>query len=317
MYEVATRNRLYPQSPRIANVEVLQRSGNRGSFGDIWKGKFSGNLVAIKVMRHSDSDRRILLQTFIGEAIVWRELSHPNVLAFHGIHLWPSDGRMCLVSPWMEKGNLVSYLKENLDADRLLLAIDVARGLDYLHSLNPRIIHGDLKGNNILIKSDLGACIADFGLAKFIQADREHFQPTPDNEALLGALMWCAPELVTEEQLLISLASDVYALGCVFYEIFAGKTRFSHLTKMFDFFTAVSSGTVTERPEGINDNIWGVMLHCWHLNPVSRPKARHIVNVLLEIRQCQLSQTFQLAEPTGLGSVSDPAQINKNTGRSF
>ncbi|KAJ7572926.1 kinase-like domain-containing protein [Mycena floridula] len=225
----------------------------------------------------------IICQAFIGEAILWREFSHPNVLSFHGIHLWPKDGRICLVSPWMENGNLVSYLKDHSDADRPALALDVAQGLEYLHSFNPPIIHGDLKGNNILITSDLRACVADFGLGKFIQTDAlSQFTPSTSRP---GALMWWAPELVTEDRPTISLASDVYALGCVFYEIFAGKVRFAHLTKILHLVTAISSGTIPERPKGIDDNIWGIMLQCWNLNPASRPTTRRMVEILVAIRE--------------------------------
>ncbi|KAJ7587373.1 kinase-like domain-containing protein [Mycena floridula] len=282
-YQISKKTGLYPKTLQLSGVEALQQSENRGSFGDIWKGNFSGTLVAIKVMQHSDAERSALLKTFIGEAILWRELSHPNVLSFHGIHLWSKDGRICLVSPWMENGNLVSYLKDHSDADRLALALDVAQGLEYLHSFDPPIIHGDLKGNNILITSNLRACVADFGLGKFIQTDAV-CQFTPST-TLPGALMWCAPELLTEDRPTITLASDVYALGCVFYEIFAGKVRFAHLTKILHLVTAISSGAIPERPEGIDDNIWGIILQCWNLNPASRPTTRRIVEVLLAIRE--------------------------------
>ncbi|KAJ7587354.1 kinase-like domain-containing protein, partial [Mycena floridula] len=280
-YELSKRTRLYPKSLRLSRVEALQQSEDHGSFGDIWKGNFSGTLVAIKVMRQPNAKR--LLKTFIGKAILWRELSHPNVLSFYGIHLWPNDGRICLVSPWMENGNLVSYLKDHSDADHLALAIDVAQGVEYLHSFDPQIIHGDLKGNNILITSDLRACVADFGLGKFIQTDAL-CQFTPST-TLPGTLMWCAPELVNDNRPTISLASDVYALGCVFYEIFAGEVRFAHLTEILHLVTAISSGTIPERPEGIDDSIWGIMLHCWELKPMSRPTARRIVEMLQTIRK--------------------------------
>ncbi|KAJ7587383.1 kinase-like domain-containing protein [Mycena floridula] len=309
-YQISKRTGLYPKTLQLSGVEALQQSENRGSFGDIWKGNFSGTLVAIKVMRHSDAERSVLLKTFIGEAILWRELSHPNVLSFHGIHLWSKDGRICLVSPWMENGNLVSYLKDHSDADRLSLALDVARGLEYLHSFDPPIIHGDLKGNNILITSNLRACVADFGLGKFIQTDAL-CQFTPST-TLPGALMWCAPELVTEDRPTITLASDVYALGCVFYEIFAGKVRFAHLTNFLHLVTAISSGTIPERPEGIDDNIWGIILQCWSLNPASRPTTQRILETLLAIREHHDGRKSPPSRPVLRPIMCDAAHSSAN-----
>ncbi|KAJ7573775.1 kinase-like domain-containing protein [Mycena floridula] len=305
-YEVSKRTGLYPKSLQLSGVEAVQLSDDRGSFGDIWKGKLSGHLVAIKVMRQNDPE---LLpaqrKAFIREAILWRNLCHPNVLAFHGIHLWPGNGRMCLVSPWMENGNLVSYLKANLNANRLALAIDIAQGLDYLHSFNPPIVHGDLKGNNILVTSDLRACVADFGLGKFTPTDGI-FQFS-QSTGIHGAFLWCAPELVTEERPTITLSSDIYALGCVFYEIFTGKTRFAHLTGILPLFTAVSSGAIPERPEAIDDNIWEMIIQCWTFNPTSRPIAPRVVEVLLAIQKHHTAWK----SPSSTPIVRDAVQSNE------
>ncbi|KAJ7587355.1 kinase-like domain-containing protein, partial [Mycena floridula] len=313
-YQLSKRTGLYPKSLQLSGVEAVQESEDRGSFGDIWKGKFSGTLVAIKVMRLSNADRSMLLKTFIGEAILWRELSHPNVLSFHGIHLWPNNGRICLVSPWMENGNLVSYLKDHLDADRLALALDVTQGLEYLHSFNPPIIHGDLKGNNILITSDLRACVADFGLGKFLPA--EGLCQFTQSTSIHGAFLWCAPELLTEEPPTMSLCSDIYALGCVFYEIFAGKTRFARLTPVGQL-RAASAGKTPEPPEGIDDSIWRIMLHCWDLDSTSRPTARRIVEVLQTIRKRHdgwKSPSPRPSIPTPI--IHDAVPIHTNLGKS-
>jgi serine/threonine protein kinase len=66
-----------------------------------------------------------LYQSFVGEAVVWRQCTHPNLLPFYGISRWKeSSARVCLVSPWMENGNISDHLKLNPDTPRLPLVRD-------------------------------------------------------------------------------------------------------------------------------------------------------------------------------------------------
>ncbi|KAF9644312.1 hypothetical protein BDM02DRAFT_991187 [Thelephora ganbajun] len=77
---------------------------------------------------------------FCQEAVMWKRLTHPNILPLLGVTITPLQ----LISNWVPDGNLSEYIKDNSDADRLALMSDVAKGLCYLHSCN--VIHGDLKG---------------------------------------------------------------------------------------------------------------------------------------------------------------------------
>lgn len=111
-------------------------------------------------------------QQIVTEAVIWRQLSHSNVLPFYGIHQLDSDPqRLCLVSPWMENGTLREFLarvsntycvplvSSKLKSNRgyatnsfyLTQALDVAMGLDYLH--DEGIIHGDLNLVRLRLRS--------------------------------------------------------------------------------------------------------------------------------------------------------------------
>ena len=105
-------------------------------------------------------ESQLFLQAFSREAVTWAHLSHPNILPLYGICHF--DSQVGLVSPWMENGTIMVYLKKNPDANRLLLVrnaavslvclgthafcqmFDIALGLEYLHDKG--VIHGDLKG---------------------------------------------------------------------------------------------------------------------------------------------------------------------------
>jgi len=92
-----------------------------GGFADVWLGRYRGKDVAIKALRiYEENSIRVIYERFCNEAIQWKQMDHPNVVPFLGMDtsLFP----LCMVSPWMSNGNITTYLKNNENADRLLLA---------------------------------------------------------------------------------------------------------------------------------------------------------------------------------------------------
>ncbi|KAF9263056.1 kinase-like protein [Marasmius fiardii PR-910] len=168
MIRLSRKSGLHPQCLTIRGVEKLgDYPVGGGAFGDVWKGRVGRQLVCLKVIRaFNRSDVQQILKDYMQEGIIWRQLNHPNVLPFMGIYYLDTKQRqLCLVSPWMEQGNLVEFLKNSNDSvDRVLLvtlfvqcmahpkfisqAYDVACGLSHLHGAN--IVHGDLKGVRML-----------------------------------------------------------------------------------------------------------------------------------------------------------------------
>ncbi|KAG6842250.1 hypothetical protein C0991_000220 [Blastosporella zonata] len=157
LLELSRRSGLYPTALILRGVDPLgNESVTAGSYGDIWQGTWAGSTVAIKVMRVDSSYINRGIKVFCKEATVWRQLHHPNILPFQGVCQWPGPSfRVCLVSPWMANGNVLQYLQRNPDDDRRSLILDVAQGLDYLHTFDPSVIHGDLRGVSTLSTSTL------------------------------------------------------------------------------------------------------------------------------------------------------------------
>ncbi|KAG7089824.1 hypothetical protein E1B28_011472 [Marasmius oreades] len=153
MVHLSKKSGLYPECLMIHNVRKIgEHPVGGGGFGDVWEGVLdssegSPQKVCLKVIRvFRDSPMEQLLKGCLREAIVWRQLKHPNVLPFLGIYyLDDTHRRLSLVSPWMEKGNLMEFLQATpwKSVNHHLLASDVAAGLCYLHSM--KIVHGDLK----------------------------------------------------------------------------------------------------------------------------------------------------------------------------
>ncbi|KAF8215606.1 kinase-like domain-containing protein, partial [Mycena galopus ATCC 62051] len=141
-----------------------------GGFGDIYQASYNGKTVALKRIRtlHRDAEQRRIRLQFCREALVWQHLQHPFILPFIGIDSETFASSLCMVSPWMENGTVLKYLNDHGRANVDKLLLQIARGLQYLHSRN--IVHGDLRGANILITHEWNACLADFGLTSLSDA---------------------------------------------------------------------------------------------------------------------------------------------------
>ncbi|KAG9042552.1 hypothetical protein FS837_010731 [Tulasnella sp. UAMH 9824] len=178
------------------------------------------------------------------------KLSHENIIELEGFVEDVSKGMIWLVFPWEENGTLKDFIA-SADweiPERISLIRDVAEGVEYLHSSEPPICHGDLKSINILVNSDCIAVITDFGSASHpvpqdLEKERARAkiepQPAPLPEATFHpltntitltcnqyTLRWAAPELLAEDE--ASLASDIWALGCVVYEVSRTPSSFKN-----------------------------------------------------------------------------------------
>ncbi|KAJ7248623.1 kinase-like domain-containing protein, partial [Mycena haematopus] len=199
-----------PSSLFIAGVEGRDEHPTfGGGFGDIYRASYGVQPVALKRMRHflRGSELRRTHSKFCQEALVWKDLHHPHILPFLGIDRDSFPLSFCMVSPWMKHGSVINYLKTHGYANVDKLLYEIAQGLEYLHSNT--IVHGDLKGANILIKEDWSACLTDFGLSGYSDAT----STMSTNRG--GSLYWMAPELLDPERFGFKFArttaTDVYA----------------------------------------------------------------------------------------------------------
>ncbi|TDL21801.1 kinase-like protein [Rickenella mellea] len=273
--------------PDCLNLTMIRRTGTDpvagGGFADVWKGYFDEKPVALKALRiFKQAVREKALKEFSHEAVIWRQLKHSNILPFYGVFRGDEHfDRLCLVSPWMDAGNVMDYLTVHPDSNRLSLLSDVAQGINYLHLFQPPIIHGDLKGANIFVSPSRTACVGDFGLARFRESHESTLATTTGN--MTGTLRWQAPELlniVEGESTRRSEQSDIYSFGCVCLELMTGKPPFSEIRNDGAVMLAISKGQIPHRPHenlnvierGLDDTLWAFMQHCWTFDPALRPR---------------------------------------------
>ncbi|KAF9642605.1 kinase-like protein, partial [Thelephora ganbajun] len=127
---------------------------------------------------------------FCKEVVTWKSLRHPNVLLLLGVTM--NEYHFAMVSERMENGNINEFVRANPDADRLGLLVDVARGLIYIHGQD--MIHGDLKGANILIDQTRHARVADFGLLTVVSDSPNQLSSNSHTQG--GTVRWMSPELI-------------------------------------------------------------------------------------------------------------------------
>ncbi|KAK0442716.1 kinase-like domain-containing protein [Desarmillaria tabescens] len=276
--------------PTSFSCRHARRIGNRpiwgGGFADIWKGRMDDELICIKVLRvfmdNGIEQRNKMIKDFCREALVWRNLYHPSILPFLGVsrHLFAPS--FCLISPWMEYGNIMTCLSERPHQIQRITAItQVAEGIAYLHGLNPPIVHADIRGANILVKDDLSCCLSDFGLALAVES---HVGTTSSSRTFLGgSLRWMPPEIMDDKQFdpAYITARDVYSFGCTVIEIYTGKPPFSHIRKEAAIINEVlTHGSRPNKPLDIPDWLWELVSKCL-VSPASRRlTAQKLVNVL-------------------------------------
>ncbi|KAK3539737.1 hypothetical protein QTP70_013050 [Hemibagrus guttatus] len=167
--------------------EYSQPAG--GSFGKVYRGKCRNKIVAIKRYRANTYCSKSDTDMFCREVSILCRLNHPCVIPFVGACL-DDPSQFAIVTQYVSGGSLFSLLHEQkrlIDLQsKLIIAIDVARGMEYLHNLTQPIIHRDLNSHNILLYEDGHAVVADFGESRFLLSmDEDNMTKQPGVYSLI------------------------------------------------------------------------------------------------------------------------------------
>ncbi|XP_031440522.1 activin receptor type-2A isoform X2 [Clupea harengus] len=221
-----------PPSPILGQKPLqLIEIKARGRFGCVWKAQLLSDYVAVKIF--PIQDKQSWQNEF--EVFTMPGMRHENLLHFIGAEKRGSnlDIELWLITAYHDKGSLTDFLKANVVSWSELchIAQTMARGLAYLHAdipglrdgHKPAIAHRDIKSKNVLIKSNLSACIADFGLALKFDTGKS----AGDTHGQVGTRRYMAPEALEGAinfQRDSFLRIDMYAVGLVLWELAARCT---------------------------------------------------------------------------------------------
>jgi serine/threonine-protein kinase len=205
---------------RIGDYEIISSLG-RGGFGTVYKAKASnGSLVALKVLNPQVLDNQKVVKKFFHEAMILAKLDHPNICRL--IEFFPDGQNYAIVMEYIEGTELKELLQQQpnglLPFDKAFrIAKQSLSAFQYAHENG--ILHRDIKPANIMISKDGNIKIMDFGIAKVAGA------ATHDTAASMLSIHYTPPERFDPSRV-VDTRSDIYALGLVFYELFAGRRPF-------------------------------------------------------------------------------------------
>ncbi|KAF9645270.1 kinase-like protein [Thelephora ganbajun] len=314
LYKTCAGHVLLPRSLQVELPDSITGVAlYRGGFGDVWNCEYQGRQVAVKVLRtYVHSDLRKIIRRFCKEFVTWKALCHPNVLPLLGVAML--ETQFAMVSEWMPNGNINHFVKSHLDVNRFELLGDVARGLIHMHEQG--MVHGDLKGTNILIDETGHARLADFGLLTIISDTTKLLSSTPSTQG--GTYRWMSPELSFPEEFGLrksrpTKSSDCWALGMVVYEVLSGRVPFYHY-KGRDVALAlrVLKGERPERRRGagrmwFTDDIWRISERCWAPERDDRPRIEDVLQVLEKVSSSWTKSPLRMADSS---SVDLPVQCS-------
>ncbi|KAH6815004.1 PR5-like receptor kinase [Perilla frutescens var. hirtella] len=270
----------------------------KGGYGSVYKGQLpDSHLVAVKFLNESHGNG----EEFMNEVASISRTSHINIVALLGFCF--EGSKRALIYDFMPNGSLEKFIGNTastvvefgLGWDKLFdIAAGIARGLEYLHQgCNTRILHLDIKPQNILLDKDLNPRISDFGLAKLC----------PNRSSIVsmmvarGTIGYIAPEVFSRNFGEVSYKSDVYSYGMLVLEMVGGRKNIDprdvdHTSEIYfpnyiykqlemdaerDIDDLV--GTMSE-DEVVKRNLMIVGLWCIQTNPKDRPSMTKVVEML-------------------------------------
>ncbi|WOG90923.1 hypothetical protein DCAR_0310170 [Daucus carota subsp. sativus] len=300
----------------------FSRKLGQGGFGSVYEGVLSdGTRVAVKQLEGIGQGKK----EFRAEVSSIGSIHHHHLVRLKGF--CAEDSHRLLVYEYMANGSLEKWIfsKHNgdvLDWDtRFAIAIGTARGLAYLHeNCEVKIVHCDIKPENVLLDENFHAKVADFGLAKLMSREQSHVFTT-----LRGTRGYLAPEWITNSA--ISEKSDVYSYGMLLLEIIGGRRNYyaSETDEQCNFpsyaFEMMEQGKVRDIVDAklritLDDERVSiaikVALWCIQHNMHLRPSMTKVVKMLEQVSFVPpppSSQQMNSSEPLDLNSCADLSAV--------
>ena len=250
----------------------------KGTFGDVLRGIWRGEEVAVKFLKGSMIDSPESVKQFLDECNILRNLHHPNILLFMGA--CTIGPQYFFVTEFCDNGNLFEFLHMVRDNkvtynDARRIALEIAYGMNYLHGFKPPILHRDLKSMNVLLDRNCSVKLADFGNTRTFQT-----QMTKQK----GTFQWMAPEVIKGST--YSESSDVFSFGIIMNELVTRIPPY-HGTDKKDVAKKVVNNPNYRPPyneKKVPKDWIDIMTKCWQHDEKKRPNFGEVIELLLKAK---------------------------------
>ena len=269
----------------LNEIKNMKRIGE-GAAAMVYKAQYQMTDVAVKKLKVStlirDGELSVEYQREI-EALT--HISHPNLLLFMGATA--DQGQPVIVTEFCHGGTLFEILHEKKKSvpnitykQRLKMALDIAKGMHFMHSLKPPLMHRDLKSLNLLLQEQIegpesyvNVKISDFGLTRHVNE-----QSFARMTGQAGTFHWMAPEVLMNQP--YSEKADVYSFGIVLWEILAREPPFAKMKPLEIAKKVVEESerpSLSSIPEDCPKEIIIIMRACWDQNASRRPTFSDVI----------------------------------------
>ena len=250
----------------------------KGTFGDVLRGTWRGEEVAVKFLKGSMTESSESVKQFLDECNILKNLHHPNILLYMGA--CTIGPQYFVVTEFCDNGNLFEFLHMMRDTkltynDARRIALEIAYGMNYLHGFKPPILHRDLKSMNVLLDRNCTVKLADFGNTRTFQ-----IQMTKQK----GTFQWMAPEVIKGNT--YSESSDVFSFGIIMNELVTRIPPY-HGTDKKDVAKKVVNNPNYRPPyneKKVPKDWIDIMTKCWQHDEKKRPNFGEVIELLLKAK---------------------------------